>query len=83
MNEHRNTKYCCPACERDILNRAVDRCLYCGASIPVELLFTEKEIQENEQAYKDKIQKIEERKRRQKQTNGWYDDGSSGGYEGW
>jgi len=83
MNEQSNTKYCCPACDRDILNRAVDRCLYCGASIPVELLFTEKEIQENEQAYKEKIQRIEERKKRQKQNSVGYDGGFSGGYEDW
>jgi hypothetical protein len=33
-------KYQCPACERAIVNRKIDRCLYFGAPLPSELLFS-------------------------------------------
>ena len=63
MTKQPKTKYCCPACDRDIVNRAVERCLYCGESIPVELQFTE-EVHVNEETYEEKIREIEERKKR-------------------
>jgi len=30
-------KFRCTACERGVLNRAVSRCLYCGADLPEEV----------------------------------------------
>jgi hypothetical protein len=38
-------KYKCPSCERAILNRKIDKCLYCGASLPESLLFSQSEIE--------------------------------------
>jgi len=75
MSKDFSEKFCCPACDRDIVNRAVERCLYCGESIPKELQFTEEEIQKNEETYKEKIREIEERRKRKKRTEG-------GGYGG-
>ncbi len=33
--------YACPACQRGILNRAINRCLYCDATLPASLLFSD------------------------------------------
>jgi hypothetical protein len=38
-------KYKCPSCERAILNRKIDKCLYCDASLRGNLLFTQSEIE--------------------------------------
>jgi len=70
MSKHLNKKFCCPACDRDIVNRAVDRCLYCGEPLPKELQFSREEIQENEETYKEKIRGIEESRKRKKRTEG-------------
>ena len=51
--------YRCPECDRDIVNRGVNECMYCGASNPKELLFTKEEIQENEERYKEIIETSE------------------------
>ena len=81
MTKQQKQKYCCQACGREIVNRAVDRCLYCGESIPKELLFTEEEIHENEEAYEEKIRGIEERRKRKKRNN---IEGSGGPFDsGW
>lgn len=49
MNQARS-QFKCPGCARAILNRKIDRCLYCGATLPAELLFTQEQIDEfNEQ----------------------------------
>ena len=37
-------KYECPSCERAVLNRKINKCLYCGAELPEALLFTKEEI---------------------------------------
>ena len=37
-------KYECPSCERAVLNRKINKCLYCGAELPEALLFTTEEI---------------------------------------
>jgi hypothetical protein len=42
--EEIQSKYQCPACDRSILNRKIDRCLYCGATLPQELLFSAEKI---------------------------------------
>ena len=70
MSDPAKTRYCCPACDRDIVNRAADKCLYCGASIPPELQFTEQEIEDNEKALAEKIRDYEKRKRRDKHGDG-------------
>lgn len=36
----------CPACQRPLYNRRLDRCGYCSAPIPEELRFTPEEIAE-------------------------------------
>jgi hypothetical protein len=83
MNEDSNRKYCCPACDRDIVNRNVDRCLYCGEAIPQELLFTEEEVRKNEKAYEGKIREIEEGRQRKKlMESGGHGGSLSGGFGG-
>jgi len=52
------------------VNRAIDKCLYCGEPIPRELQFSEEEIQQNEEAYKKKIREIEGSRKRKKRTEG-------------
>jgi hypothetical protein len=48
--EELKSKFTCPECDRAILNRKVNRCLFCGATLPAELLFTQEKIDElNEQ----------------------------------
>jgi hypothetical protein len=38
------SKYVCPICDRGILNRKINKCLYCGAALPPELLFSSEKI---------------------------------------
>jgi len=81
MTKQQKSKYCCQACGREIVNRAVDRCLYCGESIPKDLQFTEEEIQVNEEAYKEKIREIEDGRKRKKRNS---IEGSGGPFDsGW
>jgi hypothetical protein len=68
MTEDLNKRYCCPACDRDIVNRAVERCLYCGELVPQELLFTEKEVEDIEKKHKEKVRAIEEGRKRKRRT---------------
>lgn len=52
-----HSKYKCPSCNRGVLNRKVDRCLYCGATLPSDLLFSKEEIaalDEQERARREK-----------------------------
>lgn len=37
-------RFACPSCNRNIINRKINRCLYCGATLPSDLLFTKEEI---------------------------------------
>jgi len=70
MNKQLDKEFRCPACNRDIVNRAVDRCLYCGEPLPGELQFSKEEIQENEEACKEKTRNIEASRKRKKRTEG-------------
>ena len=38
------SKYRCPACDKEVLNRAVKHCLYCGANLPSDFLFSDEKI---------------------------------------
>jgi len=82
MSEDLNRRYCCPACNRDIVNRNVNQCLYCGEAIPQELQFTEEEIKKNENAYNEKIREIEKRKQRKKLMESGGQGGGFGGFSG-
>ncbi len=42
-------QYACPSCKRAILNRKIDRCLYCGATLPEDLLFSKQQIEKMEE----------------------------------
>ncbi|MDO8729017.1 MAG: hypothetical protein Q7K26_03975 [bacterium] len=53
------SKFQCPACDRSILNRKIDRCLYCGATLPQELLFSPEKIV----ALDEEARKQEERRK--------------------
>ncbi len=64
MTETFDIDYRCPECDRDVLDRAHHKCLYCGAAIPKDLLFTEDEIEKNEEEYKKRVEEAEERRRR-------------------
>lgn len=44
--EETTSRYCCPECERAILNRKIDKCLYCGAALPATLLLSPEAIAE-------------------------------------
>ncbi len=68
MSDKSDTDHRCPECDREVLNRAHDKCLYCGASIPKELLFTEDEIEKNEEEYKKKMEEAEERRKRNRSS---------------
>jgi len=83
MTENLSKRYFCPACDRDIVNRAVERCLYCRELIPQELLFTEKEVEEIEKRHKEKIRAMEEGRKRKKRMGTRGDNGqlSDGGGE--
>ncbi|MGZ3255073.1 MAG: hypothetical protein ACXU7D_12285 [Burkholderiaceae bacterium] len=48
-------KYECPKCERAILNRKIDKCLYCGAALPQNLLFSKEQIEK--MAEQDRVNK--------------------------
>jgi len=37
-------KFICPSCKKNIVNRKVNSCLYCGKNLPEELLFSEQQI---------------------------------------
>ena len=39
------SEFKCPKCNRLILNRRNKNCLYCGADLPENLLFTKEEIE--------------------------------------
>src|SRR4051812_1820988 len=43
MDELRS-KYRCPVCDKAVLNRSISHCLYCGATLPSEFLFSEEKI---------------------------------------
>ena len=38
------SQYLCPACKRGIIDRKVDYCLFCSATLPAELLYTPEQI---------------------------------------
>jgi hypothetical protein len=37
-------KFVCPSCERPIYNRRIDKCEFCGETLPSELLYSENEV---------------------------------------
>lgn len=39
------SRFQCPKCNRPIMNRRNKQCLYCGATLPENLLFTPAEIE--------------------------------------
>jgi len=63
-----SAEHLCPGCDRSIINRAISKCLYCGAELPSELLFTEEQIAKmkmREQALAERriLRQKEEKKR--------------------
>lgn len=64
-------RYRCPACNRGILNRKIGRCLYCGATLPPELLLSQEQVAELER----QKQELEENKDRANPHRA--DDGSN------
>lgn len=44
--EEATSRYCCPECDRAILNRKIAKCLYCGAALPAGLLLSAEAIAE-------------------------------------
>jgi predicted nucleic acid-binding Zn ribbon protein len=72
MSDETKINFRCPECDREIINRAVDLCLYCGAPIPEELQFTSDEIEENDKKHMKKVEEAEKdrRKRRGQSTGG-------------
>ena len=68
MSESIKTSYDCPDCDRPILNRKFNKCLYCGATIPEELLFTDLEIQEKQARYQKQIENYEKERNRYRNT---------------
>jgi hypothetical protein len=49
-------RYDCPTCRRQLISRAGPNCVFCGAKIPPELLFTPEEkarFEANERGRKD------------------------------
>ena len=61
MSDPAKTVYSCPDCDRPILNRKFNKCLYCNATIPGELLFTDIEIREKEEKYKKQMEENEKK----------------------
>ena len=63
--------YHCPACQRKIFNRRLERCEFCDADIPANLRYTaeeiairDKRIAETEERWKkNKVQEEEEARR--------------------
>lgn len=35
------SKYRCPVCDKAVLNRSINHCLYCGVTLPAEFLFSD------------------------------------------
>ena len=56
----------CLQCRRDIVDRRRNKCLYCGAEIPPELLFSAQARQAMEAHRSEEEQREKERKRRQR-----------------
>ena len=54
-----NVKYKCPACNQAVLNRRIGHCLYCGASLPPDFLFSNEKIArlDDEQYKRDELRK--------------------------
>ena len=42
--ESQSMKFVCPSCERPIYNRRIDKCEFCGETLPSELLYSENEV---------------------------------------
>jgi hypothetical protein len=40
------SRFKCPECDRAVLNRKIDKCLFCGAALPSELLLSKEAIAE-------------------------------------
>lgn len=47
-------KFRCAACDRGVLNRAVQRCLYCGADLPSEVRLAPEVIAKRDEEHKRK-----------------------------
>ena len=63
MSESTSPK--CPRCQRVLVNRLVDYCLYCGEPIPVDMQLTDQEKAVINERQKDRI----ESKRRLRKEN--------------
>ena len=37
-------KFVCPSCERPIYNRRIEKCEFCGAILPNELLYSQSDV---------------------------------------
>lgn len=61
-------RYTCPDCGRGILNRRITRCLYCGATLPQNVLLSKEQIAE--------LDRQKEEKKRRPETSS-QNDGSS------
>ena len=82
MNETSEIRYRCPACDRDIVNRAVETCLYCGERIPQALLFSATEMEAIETAHQDKMRALEETRKRKRRNKTGGGGGSGGDSDG-
>ncbi|MFL6657462.1 MAG: hypothetical protein ACJ8GW_05280 [Massilia sp.] len=72
------SRFVCPICDRGILNRKINKCLYCGAALPSELLFSSEKIAAMDaQMRADE----EERARNRKVGPGTSDLGTGGGLD--
>ncbi|QAU33426.1 hypothetical protein [Janthinobacterium sp. 17J80-10] len=67
-------RYRCPACDKGILNRKIDRCLYCGATLPPELLLSKEIVAELDRQQQD----LEEKRNREKSPK--IDESSDSGF---
>lgn len=72
-------KFQCLSCHRGVLNRAAERCLFCGAILPADVRLSADEIAAREEA--DEIAREKERRERVQQLplsksnnlDGWSD----------
>lgn len=73
MSESSQPGFRCSECDREIVNRAVERCLYCAAAIPQALRFSDEEIRQNEEAADEIVRKADQRRKRHRSSGGGMD----------
>tara|TARA_R110000787_G_scaffold177046_9_gene289115 strand:+ start:304 stop:540 length:237 start_codon:yes stop_codon:yes gene_type:complete len=50
-------KFLCPSCEKPIYNRRVDKCEFCGETLPSELLYSENEVDNLDKQQSESLRK--------------------------